>query len=59
MKYDPEYDSYRFSGEEIEHIVNALKFYILYSPSCENYPDSVDRLINDLKNSCNNPMMNR
>ena len=32
MKYDVEYNSYKFSSEEMKNIVDGLTFYSLYSP---------------------------
>ena len=51
MKYDPEYNSYRFSTQEIKDIINALRFYVLYNPAEKSHVDKLNKLINDLSNS--------
>lgn len=35
MKYDPEYNSYKFSNNDLDIIVNALYFYSQHSPSVQ------------------------
>jgi hypothetical protein len=53
MKYDPEYDSYKFSSNEVKDIIDALRFYVLYNPADKSHRDSIDKLVNDLRNSTN------
>jgi hypothetical protein len=48
MKYDPEYNSYKFSSEELIHIVDGLNFYKLYSPLEDKFSKSVEILIDNL-----------
>lgn len=48
MKYDPEYDSYKFSSEEMRNIVDGLTFYGLYSPLDKITNQSVKTLIENL-----------
>ena len=52
MKYDPEYDSYRFPRVDMDIILNALEFYRQYNPSEQASSSYISILINDLKNSC-------
>lgn len=53
MKYDVEYDSYKFSNDEVGHIVAALRFYLLYGPVEENSVVLVDKLIDSIKDTKN------
>jgi hypothetical protein len=52
MKYDPEYDSYRFPRVDMDIILNALEFYRQYNPSEQASSSYISILIKDLKNSC-------
>ncbi len=53
MKYDPEYNSYRFSPDELNVIVQCLKFYSKNSPGEQEKVIVViiKNLIEHLKNS--------
>lgn len=52
MKYDPEYNSYKFSDSDLTIIVKALDFYHQYSPLLEqSQRESVSSLIQSLENS--------
>lgn len=51
MKYDPEYDSYRFSSADMNVIVNALEFYKLYNPSEQTDTSYISTLIKDFEKS--------
>lgn len=52
MKYDPEYNSYKFSDFDLTTIVKALDFYSQYSPLLEqSQRESVSSLIQSLENS--------
>jgi hypothetical protein len=50
MKYDPEYDSYRFCRVDMDIIINALNFYHQYSPVEQAKSEYVNILIRDLTN---------
>ena len=52
MKYNSEYDSYRFPRVDMDIILNALEFYRQYNPSEQANCSYISMLINDLKNSC-------
>lgn len=56
MRYDVEYNSYRFSIEELINIVNSLTFYSLYSPSDDKTRQDVQNLLNQFKNLSNIPI---
>lgn len=56
MKYDPEYNSYKFSSEELIHIVDGLSFYKLYSPLEDKFVNSVQILIDNLIKSTKIPI---
>lgn len=50
MKYDPEYNSYRFSDSDLGVILKSLYFYNQYSPLLEQGErDYINHLINDLE----------
>lgn len=50
MKYDVEYDSYKFSKDDIRSIVGALYFYHQHSPVLDDDSrDYVQSLINFLE----------
>lgn len=50
MKYDPEYNSYRFSDSDLGVILKSLDFYNQYSPLLEQGErDYINHLINDLE----------
>lgn len=50
MKYDPEYNSYRFSDCDMSVILKSLDFYNQYSPLLEQGErDYINHLINDLE----------
>lgn len=50
MKYDPEYNSYKFSDSDLSVILKSLDFYNQYSPLLEQGErDYIGHLINDLK----------
>jgi len=51
MKYDHEYDSYRFSSADMNVIVNALEFYKLYNPSEQTDISYISTLIKDFEKS--------
>ena len=53
MKYDVEYDSYRFTKDEFCHIVSALRFYLLYGHVDENSIPLVTKLIDSIKDTKN------
>ena len=55
MKYDPEYNSYRFDTTDTSTIVNALYFYHQHSPILdEDRRDYIMSLIKDLQNPLHN-----
>lgn len=56
MKYDPEYNSYRFSIEELINIVNSLTFYNLYSPTDNKTQKDIQNLLSEFKNLSNIPI---
>ena len=47
MKYDIEYDSYKFSNDDIRSIVGALYFYHQHSPNLDD--DSRDDVLSLVK----------
>lgn len=47
MKYDIEYDSYKFSNDDIRSIVSALYFYHQHSPNLDD--DSRDDVLSLVK----------
>jgi hypothetical protein len=51
MKYDPEYDSYRFCRVDMDIILNSLEFYRQYNPSEQASSSYISVLINDLQKS--------
>jgi len=51
MKYDPEYDSYRFPRVDMDIILNALEFYRQYNPSEQANCSYISILIKDLQDS--------
>jgi len=51
MKYDPEYDSYKFCRVDMDIIINALEFYRQYNPSEQASSSYVSILIKDLEYS--------
>lgn len=53
MKYDDEYNSYKFSDKDIETILVSLLFYEKYSPLEQEDRNFVENLYSDLKNSIN------
>jgi hypothetical protein len=55
MKYDPEYDSYRFCRVDMDIILNALEFYKLYNTSEQANSSYMNILIKDLQSSCSVP----
>lgn len=57
MKYDPEYNSYKFSSEEMKNIVDGLTFYSRYSPLDKITKESVKTLIDDLNKSTKIPVV--
>jgi hypothetical protein len=52
MKYDPEYDSYKFCRVDMDILVNALEFYRQYNPSEQAQSSYISILIKDLESSC-------
>lgn len=56
MRYDPEYNSYRFSIEELINIVNSLTFYSLYSPCDDKTRKDIQNLLNQFKNLSDIPI---
>lgn len=57
MKYDPEYNSYKFSSEEMINIVDGLTFYSLYSPLDKITKQSVKTLIDNIIKSTKIPIV--
>jgi hypothetical protein len=56
MKYDVEYDSYRFSNDDMRSIVSALYFYHQHSPNLDDDSrDYVLSLVNSLEKTKNVP----
>lgn len=54
MKYDIEYDSYKFSKDDIRSIVCALYFYHQHSPNLDyNSRDDVLSLVKSLEKTKN------
>lgn len=51
MKYDPEYDSYRFCTVDMDTIIMALTFFSTYSPINDGQRVYIKDLIKDLQNS--------
>lgn len=51
MKYDPEYNSYKFTSEEMKNIVDGLTFYSLYSPLDKITNQNVKTLIENINKS--------
>lgn len=51
MKYDPEYDSYRFCTVDMDTIIMALTFFSTYSPINDGQRVYIKGLIKDLQNS--------
>lgn len=50
MKYDPEYNSYRFSSEDMSTIIDSLHFYHQHSPGPDqNKLDYIKNLIDSLE----------
>jgi hypothetical protein len=52
MKYDPEYDSYKFCRVDMDILINALEFYRQYNPSEQAQSSYISILIKDLEKSC-------
>lgn len=48
MKYDVEYNSYKFSKQEIQSILDALRFYTLYHPMNESSASEINKLIDNI-----------
>lgn len=57
MKYDIEYNSYKFSNEEMKNIVDGLTFYSLYSPLDKITKQSVTTLIENIIESTKIPIV--
>lgn len=57
MKYDPEYNSYKFSSEEMINLVDGLTFYSLYSPLDKITKESVKTLIDNIVKSTKIPIV--
>ena len=57
MKYDTEYNSYKFSSEEMKNIVDGLTFYSLYSPLDKITNQSVKTLIENIIKSTKIPVV--
>lgn len=54
MKYDIEYDSYKFSAEDMRYIVGALYFYHQHSPNLDyDSRDNVLSLVKSLEKTKN------
>lgn len=54
MKYDIEYDSYKFSAQDMRYIVGALYFYHQHSPNLDyDSRDDVLSLIKSLEKTKN------
>lgn len=52
MKYDVEYDSYRFNSVDMSILIKALSFYNQYNPLLEQgQMDYIQNLIKDLEKS--------
>jgi hypothetical protein len=52
MKYDEEYNSYKFSKQDMEIILDALSFYHSRSTNVSQCdPDYIDGLFQSLENS--------
>lgn len=50
MKYDPEYNSYRFSSDDLSTIISSLYFYHQHSPILDlDKLDYISKLINSLE----------
>ena len=56
MRFDPEYNSYRFSSEEFLNIIDGLTFYSRYSPLDKITKESVKTLIDNLIKSTKIPI---
>lgn len=53
MKYDPEYNSYKFSSKDIDIILNALSFSHWNDHSLsQSEKDYIDGLYQSIDNSC-------
>ena len=54
MKYDIEYDSYKFSAEDMRYIIGALYFYHQHSPNLDyDSRDDVLSLVKSLEKTKN------
>ena len=54
MKYDIEYDSYKFSAEDMRYIIGALYFYHQHSPNLDyDSRDYILSLVNSLEKTKN------
>lgn len=47
MKYDPEYNSYKFDINEIVNIVNSLNFYSRYYPLDSRSAEIIKNLLSE------------
>lgn len=56
MKYDAEYNSFRFPIEQLIDIVNALTFYSRYSPLDKTTKQNILNLIEEFKGLSNIPI---
>lgn len=57
MKYDPEYNSYKFSSEDLINLVDGLTFYSLYSPLDKVTSESVKTLVDNIIKSTKIPIV--
>lgn len=54
MRYDIEYDSYKFSNDEVRNIIGALYFYHQHSPNLDyDSRDDVLSLVKSLEGTKN------
>lgn len=54
MKYDIEYDSYKFSAEDMRYIIGALYFYHQHSPNLDyDNRDDILSLVKSLEGTKN------
>jgi len=56
MKYDTEYNSYKFSSEELINLVDGLTFYSRYSPLDKITKESVKTLVDNIIKSTKIPI---